>query len=912
MKLLVSAFKGLIPIMAKRLLPDGFASGAVNANLVSGDLDGYTDIGNPFTLSKPAAINTIWLMQGPAPAYWLQFTEGEVGYGGSIDVSLGTIPGDETYRSFITGLAGGPRQANLFFATDPSQRGSSSAGAYPYQTFPLGIAAPAAAPVAASPSAPAGPTAQYEYAQATSVNNATVVSAGSGYAIGDLLDVDGGTLALSGLPAQIKVNAIVQSSGAIDTSHPGCISLAQQGFYTAGNGPPATTTTTNATGSGSGATLSVNVVPIQGSGDAPPSGWGFQAYDNGAGSYGHFRVDPDAWTITSGQGDMYVIYSTQGLSLKTAASFVFQADVRSDDAGGGNWADILLQFAGTYNGAAPFGNVVGPTLVTSVSDGTLALYPSVSGTNGGTVSGTQVNSASYPFAGNTSYRIHLAASAASNSSQPGFSVTATIATTAAPGSVLATVSGFVPYMGDTLGLATNHRGNHNDGNDGSFSNVLVSVTAAANQATSESTAYVYTYVTSFGSAPNQIQQESAPSNPSGTVTFFIDGTTSPPTMTPVSVTIPPAPGGLGITAYRLYRLVKQADGSEVFELVRELPVTTAMPYADNNPDATLGEPLPSADWLPPPARLQGILALPNGVMAGFFANTLCLSAPNFPFAWPLGNQLPTDTPIVAIASIDTTVLVLTTGHPYTAWGSDPSAYTMSKETANQGCVAKRSAATHKRLGVVYASGNGLCYYRGQGQLDLIRTPQGDPYFSIEQWQALKPESIIGVVHDDRYWFWYDNGISKGGYVLDLSPAGFGLVALDFHVTAAFVDPAGDNLYLVPDFSAYPINGAVVSAAQNVVSQWESGGGVRSKSWEREDFLLPRPACFSMARVRAADYADVRLRVTSENGIACDRQVVGGMPFMLAPAIGSRWNVALSGASTVNTVELVERAEEFAP
>ena len=133
MKLAVTQFQGEAPITADRLLGPGMASSAVNAKLVSGDLDSFADFGNAFTLAKTAPIEALWLMQGPAPSYWLQFGEGEVAYGSGIDVALGTIPGDSTYRTFITGLAGGPRQTNLFYATDPSQRGGSAVGAYRFR-----------------------------------------------------------------------------------------------------------------------------------------------------------------------------------------------------------------------------------------------------------------------------------------------------------------------------------------------------------------------------------------------------------------------------------------------------------------------------------------------------------------------------------------------------------------------------------------------------------------------------------------------------------------------------------------------------------------------------------------------------------------------------------------------------------
>ncbi len=894
MKLAVQAWRGEAPIMADRLLPEGLASAAVNANLVGGDLAAFQDLANPYALAKPAPINTLWLMQGPSPDYWLHFAQGEVGYGSGVDISLGTIPGDASLRSFLTGLSGGPKQTNLHYATDPSQQGGKAAGAYPYTLFPLGIESPGTKPAVVGPGAPGGPTTSYNFAAEASVNSATVAAPGTGYRVGDVLQVQGGTVAPGLNGASLTVTAVDQVTQGVTG-----VGLQLSGYYMAGAGP--TVPAPASGGHGSGATFDLNVVGNRFD--------GFDTYtvDNGAGYYIHWNIGGSQWAVQSGQGDLTVAYSTQTFGLKTAASWVFQADMQTDDNGGAEFTDLVMYLCGTYSGT---NRITGPGLVLSKSDGRLSLFSDFNGSNGGAVTGTVVAQAPVSVAGNTLYRLRAACAAQSASTTPGFTVSVSLWAQADLTTPLVTLSGFVPYVGESIGVGSNHRGNGNHGNDAQFENLLVQVTAQANQATAESTSYVYTYVTYYGIEPDRIEQESGPSDPSDTVTFYLDGST-PPVMTPVTVTINPAPAGLAVDHYNLYRLVAQADGTEVYEYVDVVPAQPGNSvYTDSKLDADLGDPLPSADWAPPPPDLQGILALPNGIMAGFFANTLCLSAQNFPFAWPVGNQLPTDTPIVAIAAIDTTVLILTTAHPYTAWGSEPAAYSMSKETANQGCVAKRSAATHKQMGVVYASGNGLCYYRGQGQLDLIRMPNGSPYFSIEQWQALNPSSILGVVHDDRYWFWYDNGVKKGGYVLDLSPAGFGLVELDFHVTAAFVDAASDRLYVVPDASLYPVNGGVVSAALNVVSEWGAGSGMRPRSWQREDLLLPRPACFTLARVRAADYADVRLKVWNEHGVACDRQIADGKPFVLAPQVGVRWNLAVSGASTVNSVELVEQAEEF--
>lgn len=49
MKLALSTFRGELPLVAPRLLPDGMASAAVNSNVISGDLASFGDIGSPFS-----------------------------------------------------------------------------------------------------------------------------------------------------------------------------------------------------------------------------------------------------------------------------------------------------------------------------------------------------------------------------------------------------------------------------------------------------------------------------------------------------------------------------------------------------------------------------------------------------------------------------------------------------------------------------------------------------------------------------------------------------------------------------------------------------------------------------------------------------------------------------------------------
>lgn len=253
------------------------------------------------------------------------------------------------------------------------------------------------------------------------------------------------------------------------------------------------------------------------------------------------------------------------------------------------------------------------------------------------------------------------------------------------------------------------------------------------------TSYVYTFVDDVG-------EESAPSFASATV-LRPDGVTitvTTPTDTPVGTD-----AAYGITTKRIYRAATGATGA-FFRFVAEIPLATA-DYVDSLPDTELGETLQSDLWALPPDDLRGMLALPNGVMVGFSKNQLCFSAQNHPHAWPVEYRLTVDTDIVAVGNIDTTVVIGTKNFIYLAIGTDPAAYSMTKLEVPQACVAKRSLAYLIGIGVVFASPDGLIAVAGNGNVRNLTSST----FTREQWQARRPESIIGVAHDDVYHFFYD-------------------------------------------------------------------------------------------------------------------------------------------------------------
>lgn len=921
--------RGQLPSCAPQHLPPGMGTTVTNCKLTSGNLEGFLDFGNPYTLAKsPAPFNTIWLMRDPTTGntFWLQWLPSEVSYGTNIDVSLGTIPGDVTVRIFITGLSGGPQQTNLFYATDPSQQGSNPLHAYPYKTFPLGVANPVNAPVVSAPSAPPGPTTNFEYSQEVRVNSLTV-SGGTGYKQFDILNVPGGTIPVGLTGARVQVSDIDPSTGAITGT-----SLLEPGFYTAG--PAASGSLTG--GSGSGASYTGLLTQT----NTTFQTWQTTQYDNGAGSHGWFSATGTVWHLDTAQGDTYVWYSTDAYNLKTNATTVYSVDIQCQNEGG-NICDGFVQFSGATVDGPPFARLhKAPAVAFSITDQTFTLYSEMGGSNGGALTGTVVEStATVGLAAGTFYRVTVTMSANSTGTTQGFDIVATIATQASPTSILYTVKGFVPYGGELLAFGLNHRGDHSPGagNNANFQNVLVACTATAQTVASESTNYIQVY-------RNLFSQQSGPGNPSNQITVYLNTSTVPNTFGPVTVVSPATPGGQDVELIDNYRLVDLGGGNEVYEFVTSItaltlgsiggsggfnagePITTtsgvtgtvisynagthvlqlrdvsaviptgdvvtdsttgyhgtytasansstSITFTDSALDADLDGQLESTNWLPPPSNLQDITAAANEIMAGFFANTLCLSVPAEPQAWPTANQWTVSDQIVALQRFGNQITVLTQGTPVIAYGNDPANYYVNPQKGANGfgCVSKRSASTHSIYGTIYATGQGLAYIKGEGDMDLVRRENvlGEmvPIFSFEDWQAKNPSSIIGQVHGNWYFFWYTTlSGTKGGYALDLRPDGFGLITLDFHPSCVYNDPLPDYLYVVPDKSTFPINGSVISAPSNVVSQWDYPGSStqRPKSWSRSLFLAPYPWYPTCVRVRATGYTGLSLTLSNENG-----------------------------------------------
>ena len=351
--------------------------------------------------------------------------------------------------------------------------------------------------------------------------------------------------------------------------------------------------------------------------------------------------------------------------------------------------------------------------------------------------------------------------------------------------------------------------------------------SAGGSGTAETRAYVYTYVSTFGS----VLEESAPS-PAGTVSSFPTGATV--TVSAFS-TAPTTSAGYNITAIRIYRSVTSASSAQ-YLYVGQVTVNPATgvasgSFSDTVTAANLGIALPSLYYTPPPAALQGLIAMPNGILAGFTGNQVWFCEPYLPHAWPVSYMMTVGAPIVGLGVYGQTLVVCTTQTPYLITGSQPGAMTQEKVPLPEPCVSKKSI-TSDQFGVLYASPNGLVSI-APGTQDVISRA----LFTRDEWQAYLPSSLVGVIYQNMYIGFYQVGSAKAALIImrgDSPP----LVTFDVASQAVFVEKATANIYVVS-----PADGKIYQLDADPVNNM-------FYEWMSKKFVLPEPTNYAVAKAQA--------------------------------------------------------------
>ena len=183
--------------------------------------------------------------------------------------------------------------------------------------------------------------------------------------------------------------------------------------------------------------------------------------------------------------------------------------------------------------------------------------------------------------------------------------------------------------------------------------------------------YVYTFVSAYG--------EEGPPSPASTVIVADDNMTINITQLETNTTKSNVNFGTGAKK-RIYRSNTGSNTTQ-FQFVGEVTMSDT-DFTDSSKNSELAEVIPSSDWIAPPdddtslypdGPMQGLIALQNGVFAGFTGNRVCLSEPYQPHAWPASYRIGIEEPIVGLTAVANGLIATTNSTPYLITGSDPSA-----------------------------------------------------------------------------------------------------------------------------------------------------------------------------------------------------------------------------------------------
>lgn len=396
------------------------------------------------------------------------------------------------------------------------------------------------------------------------------------------------------------------------------------------------------------------------------------------------------------------------------------------------------------------------------------------------------------------------------------------------------------------------------------------VTGTVNPSLSATRLYVYTRVTTFG-------EESEPSLVSSDIVV------SPGNTVTLSGFVA-APAGRNYTKQRIYRSQTGTTGGANLFLIAERN-DTAADFVDNVALNNFAEPLPSLDWNPPPAGLKGLVAMPNGIMAGYVGKDIYFCEPYRPHAWPEKYVLSANYDVTGLAVTGTTLVVGTKGWPELVSGTAPETMTMERVELSMPCLSEKGMID-MGYAALYPSNDGLVMVMN-GSPSLI----SGPLLTRDQWQRLDPASMVCGQFYGRFYTSYrytdtENLVQQGTLIFDITGEQPYLIRSQHRADAMFYDVTDSRLYLAIGASIYEWDSLL---SDNDIMTY------RSKA-----YLTPQPTSFGAIMVEGSSdqdpdaliaYNAERAQVAAENIARFAAKnlegALGLLPLGLIPMAGDR-------------------------
>ncbi len=348
------------------------------------------------------------------------------------------------------------------------------------------------------------------------------------------------------------------------------------------------------------------------------------------------------------------------------------------------------------------------------------------------------------------------------------------------------------------------------------------------------------------------------------------------------ITLPNPPSGNypNFTHYRVYR--QELSGTHQF--IAELMISSSQ-FTDNVPSAEMGEALPTVGWLAPDQNMIGMTALPNGILAGFWENTVAFSEPYHPYAWPIEYRLALDYDIVGLAASTQGLVVATKGKPYLIAGAAPASMGQYKIEAVHPCLSKRSIVDMGHY-VIYASEDGLVAVGGT-EAQVV----SEPHITQRQWRdRYFPQTIQAVRWRDYYLGFYQQGSNRKAFL--------------FHPQEGFADISTGVRFACRDDPTGRV--FVVPHNTNNLVEWE-GAGFRTLEWSSKDIDVPDGRLFTAAKIDVGGSPSFTFRYLQDGVVVKTISGINSTRAFRVPALGRYRTAKIQVTGTGGWVDRIQLA-----
>jgi hypothetical protein len=298
------------------------------------------------------------------------------------------------------------------------------------------------------------------------------------------------------------------------------------------------------------------------------------------------------------------------------------------------------------------------------------------------------------------------------------------------------------------------------------------------------------------------------------------------------------------------------------------------------------------DYEPPPDNLRDVRYWRAGQLAGLSGDEVVFSKKNSYHCWPSSYRHALHDKPLALVMGSGIGFIATNGRPaiirITANCDSGACYSVADGLSPDPhpIVSKASIALHNEH-AIWATKDGLLMLSPNGQTRLLT----NDYYAIDQWRALKPQTMIGAVHDGVYYGFTD----EIGIRLDLPDTTYKSANDTALTTLKFDQGKPTALYRSNEDELY-------IQFPDGLHQWNEGGSFMKLNWHGRVNNLPGNTAMTAYKV-AHEHADVLVKHWADDELIDSEIVQHSRGHRLPIASGLDWQVELETTGEVTEYHL---------